>query len=254
MTSPSNSSGNRSFEKLRALDAQFDAQLDALSGKKDRESRGRGTTFLSPARWIFWVCAVALFLVLPFILLIRISVFTYIAYDLNGWLALGTGAAATVLLLMLYGINLSARISGRARLHRYVVRTCVLLVFSYCCYGMLYLSSVNAKTEQVRSHYRSLHPILRITVATATLADTDLIITDMQRTPQDYRHMGLTARQQSLHYAQSTGYVHAVDIRTLGRPGWKNWLTEHLLRLLGYNTLRHVGTADHLHVSLPLND
>jgi hypothetical protein len=66
--------------------------------------------------------------------------------------------------------------------------------------------------------------------------------------------MGLPVRDQSLHYPQKSGYVHAVDIRTKGRPEWKNKLTEMTFELFGMSTLRHVGTADHLHISLPLNN
>jgi hypothetical protein len=45
--------------------------------------------------------------------------------------------------------------------------------------------------------------------------------------------------------------VHAVDLRTIGRAEWKNVLLNWYFRSMGFRTLRHVGTADHLHVSLP---
>lgn len=242
-----------SFDKLRELDAYFDKQLKNYS-------RYKGLTVLSAKKsvsfkkWIGRLALLVLFLSLPFIVLIRTSLFTYSRYELNGWLALGAGITATILLLLMYGVCISFKFNGRAKIHRYVAGGIAGLVLVYCCYGLLYLSGMNAKNEEVRSYYRSLHPILRVTITTATLADSDLIITDMQRSPGDYVKMGLTPRQHSLHYKQPTGYVHAVDLRTIGRAEWKNWLTRQALNLLGYETLRHLGTADHLHVALPLND
>jgi hypothetical protein len=58
--------------------------------------------------------------------------------------------------------------------------------------------------------------------------------------------------EASLHFRQRDGYVHAMDLRTIGRGAVRNWTTAVYFRVLGFRTLRHVGTADHLHVSLPL--
>jgi hypothetical protein len=44
-----------------------------------------------------------------------------------------------------------------------------------------------------------------------------------------------------------------VDIHTAGRGLLVNLLVEGYFRIMGFRTLRHVGTADHLHVELPLN-
>jgi hypothetical protein len=64
--------------------------------------------------------------------------------------------------------------------------------------------------------------------------------------------MGLPPYERSLHLRQDDGYAHAVDLRTAGRSEWRNFLMRSYYRLMGFRTLRHVGTADHLHVSLPL--
>jgi hypothetical protein len=125
------------------------------------------------------------------------------------------------------------------------------LVLFYCGYALLHLASVNAKSEEVRSYYTSLHPLLRISVSTFTLLDGDLVITDLARTPEDYVTMGLPVYEASLHFRQEDGYVHAMDLRTLDRAAWRNWLMQGYFLLMGMRTLRHVGTADHLHVSLP---
>jgi hypothetical protein len=93
-----------------------------------------------------------------------------------------------------------------------------------------------------------------VAVSTVTLADNDLVITDIERMEDDYNRMGLPVNQSSLHYRQESGYVQAVDIRTFDRGFVRNALLRGSLELMGFNTIRHVGTADHLHVELrPLN-
>lgn len=64
--------------------------------------------------------------------------------------------------------------------------------------------------------------------------------------------MGLKPRAYALHFRQPTGFVHAVDLRTNGRPKSVNLLVELYFVLMGFDVIRHVGTADHLHVALPL--
>jgi hypothetical protein len=62
--------------------------------------------------------------------------------------------------------------------------------------------------------------------------------------------MGLTPIEASLHVRQDDGYVHALDLRTEGRSELRNRAIQIAFWALGFHTLRHVGTADHLHVSL----
>lgn len=254
MSSSKNKSGELSFEKLKELDALFDAQLKNTQSAQRKEARTRKGSHWSPKKIAVVICGLMILSVLPFLVLIRTSLFVYERYGLNGWLALGLGVGVTILLLLLYATIVSYRIKQTARVHKYVRRGIMILVLAYCGYGLLYFSGVNAKNAEMESYYRSLHPILRVTMATTLLIHEDLVVTDMQRTPEDYAAMGLPVRQESLHYVQETGYVHAVDIRTQGRPEWKNWLTRGVFSALGMNTLRHVGTADHLHISLPVNE
>ena len=68
----------------------------------------------------------------------------------------------------------------------------------------------------------------------------------------------LDARDLQVHFpirkgllSKTVGHVYAVDIRTKGRKEWQNSLVRGYFRAMGFETLRHVGTADHLHVSLP---
>lgn len=240
-----------SFEKLKELDAYFDQQL---KGQKKRGAEKKSGYRFSLKKGLGVVAGSVILLALPFLVLIRCSLYLYEAYSLNGWLALSAGVGVTILLLLLYASVVNYRVNRSPGLHKYTRRGIVFLVIAYCGYGLLYFSGLNAKNADVESYYRSLHPILRVTMATTILLDEDLIVTDMQRTPEDYIAMGLPVRDGSLYYEQETGYVHAVDIRTIGRPEWKNWLTKNTFALLGLKTLRHTGTADHLHVSLPLND
>ena len=99
-----------------------------------------------------------------------------------------------------------------------------------------------------------MHPILRLSVSTLVYIDKDLIITDAKRLPEDYKKMGLREKGHSLHYKQNNGYAHALDLRTNNRSKIRNFLIRSYFRLMGFNTHRHVGTSDHLHISLMSHD
>jgi hypothetical protein len=152
--------------------------------------------------------------------------------------------------LTLYGARISKKLTGKARVRFIGTKLALPAVIFYCGYALLFLSAVNSKTDDVREYYRNVHPLLRVALSTAILADRDIVVTDTQRQPADYARMGLQTLDNSLHFVQESGYVHAVDLRTVGRAEWKNTLMVGYFRLMGFRTLRHVGTADHLHVSL----
>ena len=107
------------------------------------------------------------------------------------------------------------------------------------------------QSDAVRSEYGELHPLLRTSIATLLLVDDELLITDLSRRPEDYARMGLPTNSSSLHYPQEDGYVHAMDLHTREHSFLRNRLTQAYFEMLGFRTLRHVGTADHLHVALP---
>ncbi|MDR9416069.1 MAG: hypothetical protein RI564_07285 [Gracilimonas sp.] len=201
--------------------------------------------------------SVALFIIiglvlLPFFLLIRTSVFLNVYYNLNAWVALTAGVIATVVLLSIYLLLFFRKFPNKKLVFKVGLAASGILVFTYCMYGLLYLSSVNAKSDEIRNVYRSMHPILRVAVATTTLADGELVITDISRNPEDYTSMGLPVNQRSLHFPQpESGYVHAIDLRTIGRSEFRNLLIQFSLEIMGFYTLRHTGTADHLHISIP---
>lgn len=188
---------------------------------------------------------------LPFLLLTRVATWLYLERGWSTWFALAGAAGVTVLVTSLVGALVALRLTGRLHLAPIFKWVALPLVVVYCGQALLYFSAAHAKTARVRSHYRALHPLMRLSLSTWVLADGDLVVTDAERALSDYQDMGLPPYPRSRHLAQADGYVHAVDLRTIGRPEWRNWLTERYFRTLGFGTLRHVGTADHLHVSLP---
>ncbi len=117
---------------------------------------------------------------------------------------------------------------------------------------LVHVSGANAKSDAVASEYRELHPVMRTSVGALVLVNKSLIVTDASRQPQDYDNMGFARYAASNHFHQEDGYVHAVDIRTIGMTESRNRLVENYFKLLGFRTLRHVGTADHLHVEMPM--
>lgn len=203
-------------------------------------------------RFSFLLLGLVVLTVLPFAVLVRVSVFLYAELDVQTWFALAGGVLATVLVVTIYSAAVSKKLTGKARVRVLAKRVAVPLVVAYCVYTLMYLSSVNAKSSEVREYYRSLHPLLRITVSTVILVDREIVITDAHRTPEDYAAMGLPPQMESLHYRQEDGFVHAMDLRTVGRPSWRNTVVDAYFRIAGFDTLRHVGTADHLHVALPV--
>lgn len=242
-----------SVNDLRALNRELDHQLKELqaSHKSGNSSSSKPLLF---KRLILGAILFIASLIAPFIMLIRVSVAMYANYQLNGWLALSVGVVTTVLLLMSYALFLAFQYRQKICFHKYIRRGIAGLVIAYTFYGLLYHSGLNTKNDDVKSYYRSLHPIMRVALVTITLADNDLLVTDIQREPQDYSQMGLAENRQSLHYIQANGYVHAIDLCTKGRAEWKNWFSRLTFNVIGLQTIRHVGTADHLHVYLPLNE
>jgi len=178
-----------------------------------------------------------------------------VLYQRGGYptaLALAGSVACTTLVVTAYAAWAWHRLTGRVRLPLVARRVALPLVVAYSAYALVYLSAGNAKSPQVRAYYASLHPLLRVALSTVILADRDLMVTDLARRPADYQTMGLPANDGSLHYVQADGYVHAIDLRTAGRSFVKNRLVQAYFWCMGFATLRHVGTADHLHVELPV--
>lgn len=188
---------------------------------------------------------------LPFFALIRGAVYLHAQRGLSAWLALGGGMLVTAAIVTAYGVRVAGKVRGGPPIRAVALRFALPLVAFYAAYCLLYLSSANFKTPTQREYYRAIHPLLRVALATVVLFDRDVVITDVARRPEDYARMGLPVNHGSLHVRGRDGYVRAVDLRTTGRSWPRNTFTVLYFRVMGFSTLRHVGTADHLHVALP---
>lgn len=241
-------------EKLIALKRDARREWERRVAERARAARAQRPT-PRPAVLVTTGAAavgkVGVVIALPFLVLVRGAVALYGSGGWPTWLALLGGALLALAVVTLYGGWLSRRVTGRARLV-FIGRWVALpLVLCWCGYALIYVASVNAKSEDVRAEYAATHPLLRVALATLILADGDLVITDLRRAPEDYPRMGLPVNERTRHYRQADGWAHAVDLRTLGRGAVRNRLMQGYFQLMGFTTLRHTGTADHLHVQLP---
>jgi hypothetical protein len=197
-----------------------------------------------------------LFIILPFIFLVRGSVYIHEKYEYLPYVSLLGGILVTSLLLLIYFFifyGLVFKKVGSGSTLKKVGITVFLIVGGYCIHGLFFISSKNVKSPGLKNEIVDLHPILRIAVSTIIILDKDLIITDASRMPEDYRKMGLPTKSSSLHYKQKDGYAYALDLRTNRRGEIRNFFLKSYFKLMGFRTLRHGGTGDHLHISLKCN-
>ena len=235
-----------------SADAKPPSAGERTDRRDRRQSGGKRRKRLRtlPFRLVRALAVVVLLAVAPFFLLIRGGVFAYREWGWESWPALLASAGATALLLATYGWLASRRAGAGKGLRRAMVRLAALVVVAYVAYALVYVGGANTKSPEVRAEYQQLHPLLRIAASSVILADPAAVITDAGRTEDFYRRMGLPPNEASLHFRQPDGFVHALDLRTNGRPEWRNRTVELAFWALGFHSLRHVGTADHLHVSL----
>lgn len=174
-------------------------------------------------------------------------------YNPGAWLSLSGGALITAFLLFIYMTFIYRRFTRKFGDSDNLQRRSLFalaLVGLYCGYGLFFMSGDNLKNQELKSEITDLHPILRMGISTFILVDKKMIITDASRIPEDYRKMGLSTARNSLHYKQKDGYAYAIDLRTNNRNEFRNRMMQLYFKILGYNTLRHTGTGDHLHISL----
>lgn len=186
---------------------------------------------------------------LPFVLYVRTGVALY-GRGAPSWVAMLVSMLLTIGVVAGYAIWLSRRMEGSDQVRSVAKWIAVPLVAAWAAYSLLYLAGTNAKSDDVRAHYTSLHPVLRAGLSTIILVNPDLVVTDMARQPDDYARMGLPVNERTRHYQQPDGWVHAVDLRTIGRSEIENRAVQVYFWSMGFSTLRHVGTADHLHVQM----
>jgi len=243
-------------ERLAKLRREADQEFAQRATQKKRETK-KAQKPPKPLDWhvlgaelLQGLLRLAAVVALPFVVLVRGAVFFYEYGNVPVWLALAVSALLTVGLVTLYASSLLRKFKGRPRFLVLAKWVALPLVVFYCGFSLLYLSEVNAKAGEVRAYYTKVHPLLRLALSTWILVDDRLVVTDMRRAREDYAKMGLPVNETSLHYAQADGWVHAVDLRISNRGWFRNRLLQLYFWAMGFNTLRHVGTADHLHVDL----
>ncbi|MBO6575856.1 MAG: hypothetical protein JJ896_10600 [Rhodothermales bacterium] len=237
------SSSTQSIEEAMAA---IEAAAGAQRTRPARPHRPKKKPF-RPGRAL---ALLVVLLLLPFWVLVRGATALAVETGAGPWMSLVGAVLATTALIALYGFVAGRRLGLRPG--KWLPRASLAVVGAYCVYGLLFLSPRQFKSASVQETYTSLHPAIRLALATMVLVDSDAVITDGARQPEDYGRMNLPVNQRSLHYAQESGYVHAVDLRTIGRPEWLNTATRLYLRSVGLEVLRHTGTADHFHVYLPV--
>lgn len=196
---------------------------------------------------------IAVIVFMPFIALVRGAVLFHSKYNPGPFLSIAGGIVLTTLVLILYMTYIHSRLTAKIGSFQAIRERGIfasVLIIGFCIHGLFFMSTTNLKDDQLKSEIRQLHPIIRLAVSTVIVLDRDLIITDASRMPHDYKRMGLPENSSSLHYRQKDGYAYAVDLRTLHRPRWRNISLRLYFRMMGFSTLRHGGTADHLHISL----
>jgi hypothetical protein len=224
------------------------SELSASLASAGRRLR-RSSVLPTAARWVVGACVLA---ALPFLLLIRGGVLLYQWWGLGTWPSLLVSALATMSLLAAYAGVVGTWLGARAELRRLFARGAMGIGAAYVVYALVFVAGANVKSADVRAEYRALHPLLRLASSAVILVDPGSVITDASRTSEDYARMGLPNEERSLHYRQANGYVHALDFRTTGRSGLRNFTVQMGFRALGFHVLRHGGTGDHLHISLPV--
>jgi len=194
-----------------------------------------------------------LIIVFPFILFLRTASYLHEHYTLLPSIAIIGAIIISSLVLLVYItiINkLLFKSSSTFGLLKHKLLFVLLLVVGFSIHLLFFISNNNLKSEALRSEYLELHPILRLATGILVRLDKKLVVTDASRKPEDYASMGLSQNQRSLHFPQKDGYVYAMDLRTKNRPELQVFLIRAYFKLMGFDVLRHVGTADHLHISL----
>jgi hypothetical protein len=242
----------------------FEAKLAALKREVQRAWRPRvrrlartriGRAASNPDVWRqirLGILKVTVVITLPFFVYVRASTYLYFQ-GASPWTSVAGGALLTMAVVAVYATWFSRRFAGRARASTMARWVAFPMVAAWCLYASVYLARANAKTDDIRGFYSAVHPVLRVALSTVILVDPEMVLTDTRRRLEDYARMGLPPNARTRHLPQPDGWVHAVDLRTRERGEIRNRAIQFYFWIMGFDTLRHVGTADHLHVQLALN-
>ncbi len=202
---------------------------------------------------MFFIFRAVFLIVLPFIVLIRGAVYFNTSMEWAIWPSLAGGVVITTLLLFIYMTFIYGKFTGKVgdkdNLQRRLIFA-FLIVAGFALHAIIFISNDNIKKPEIKEEYSELHPFLRLGIGTILKIDSKLVVTDGQRVKEDYEKMGLKSKKQSLHYKQEDGFTYAIDLRTNDRSEWRNQALAIYFGAMGFNVLRHVGTADHLHISM----
>ena len=177
-----------------------------------------------------------------------------LAQDPNaGWLVVVSGlliAGVVLVLTLLIGCRFAYRFYTLKRMGLALVLV-PLLTLLIGGAAISRFPERNFKSRQIAAEWPRLHPTLRLALWIVALEDRDMVLTDIARRPEGYGGMGLKVPAASQHYTDADGYARAVDLRVSNVGDLRNWGRQGLFLLMGLKTLRHTGTADHLHIALP---
>jgi len=204
-------------------------------------------------RFLFLIVRLILIVVFPFILFLRTATYLHEKYSLVPSVTILGAIIILSFLLLIYITVINKflfRNSSAFGLLKHKLLFVLLLVVGFSIHLLFFISNNNLKSQELKSEYLELHPILRLATGILVRFDKKLVITDASRKLEDYESMGLSANQRSLHFPQKDKYVYALDLRTKNRNEIQIFFIRSYFKLMGFDVLRHVGTADHLHVSL----
>ena len=124
----------------------------------DRKKRGGGEGRGWIRTWGLRLILLVGALVLPSLVMVRASVEYYWRWGGSGWAAVGAAAVTTTIVWIVYAWIVRVRVQGRFTVPRAVMGTIAASVLVYVVYLLVYLSSANAKTPQVRAEFGAVHP------------------------------------------------------------------------------------------------
>jgi hypothetical protein len=198
--------------------------------------------------YIVWV---VLGVVTTFVVSVRVQLAILQRYPTADWLALAAGlVTAGLVLFVTVAVACRLRSPRRAMV---LVTALPILLLTAGCLSVTHFPRSGFKSDELRGEWNRLHPTLRVALWIARLGVGELVLTDVSRMPADYGSMGLPQPKSSRHFFSPwDGYAHAVDLRTRDAGDLRNWARHGVFLALGLRAVRHDGTADHFHVSLPL--
>ena len=174
---------------------------NAKAGDKRRSRRRHSRNVALSA--VLAIVKLSAIIALPFVVYVRSSVFLY-DHGAHVWVAIVGAAGLTMALVLIYAAGLGRQLHGRARVRSLLRWIALPIVAAWCLSSLFYLARVNAKSDEVRGYFLSVHPILRVALSTVILVDPGIVITDMARRPSDYGRMGLPMNDKSMHFEQPT--------------------------------------------------